>query len=84
MHTFVDGSFMVALTQPVSNVQESDGEVSVCVTAVSSTAMLSGNVAALVRTESGTATETGVYFVLLAFNYPQAHSQLTRMQHLKS
>ena len=58
---FVDGSFMVALAQSVYIVQESDSEVSVCVTALSSTAMLTSNVVVVVRTESGTATETGVY-----------------------
>lgn len=64
MHTFVDGSFMVALAQPVYIAQESDGEVSVCVTAVSSTAMLSGNVAVIVRTESGTATQSGTVCIM--------------------
>ena len=61
MHSFVDGSFMVALGQPVYVAQESDDEVSVCVIALSSTAMLTSNVAVIVRTESGTATETGIF-----------------------
>ena len=52
---------MVALAQPVYLAQESDSEVSVCVTALSSTAMLTSNVAVVVRTESGTATEIGMY-----------------------
>ena len=71
MHTFVDGSFMVALAQPVYVAQEGDGEVSVCVLAVSSTAMLSSNVAVIVRTESGTATETGTVCILLALSVPR-------------
>ena len=58
LHAFIDGSFAVALAQPVYTAGESDGEVSVCVTALSSTAMLTGNVAVIVRTESGTATDT--------------------------
>ena len=56
----VDGSFMVALAQGLYVVQESDNELSVCVTALSSTALLTNNVAVVVRTESGTATETGI------------------------
>lgn len=53
---------MVALGQPVYIAQESDDEVSVCVVALSSTTMLTSNVAVIVRTESGTATETGTVY----------------------
>ena len=56
---FTDGSFMVALAQGIYVAQESDSQVSVCVTALSSTALLTSNVAVVVRSESGTATETG-------------------------
>ena len=67
-HTFVDGPFMVALAQSVYVAQESDGEVSVCVTALSSTAMLNANVAVIVRTESGTATESGTVCIMSLIN----------------
>ena len=76
MHTFIDGPFMVVLAQPVYVAQESDSEVSVCVTAVSSTAMLSANIAVIVRTESGTATKSGTVCIMSLIIYcPQAHSR---------
>lgn len=72
MHTlnFVDGAFMVALAQSTYLVQEDVGEVSVCVMALSSTAMLTDDAAVVVRTESRTATETGMYRISLVPIHP--------------